>query len=105
MITAIRTSRIEWNGIDLEIRYEPSWSPAMDSVYGCSVAHIEVQSVRPERAKLPVTQTGYRSHFVADAEVVEAGGAIAYVRAWLDHAAQDPAWKEAQDEARQLSLL
>lgn len=105
MISTIHVSRIDWQGITIEISYEPSWSPAMDSCYGRQMAHLQLQAVAPENAMLPVTETGYRSHFVPHAEVIEAGGAIAYVRDWLDDAAQSPAWKDAQDRARQLALF
>lgn len=105
MISKIHVSRIEWNDITVEIRYEPSWSPAMDSCYGRQMAHIQLQSVAPENAKLPVTDTGYRSHFIANDEVIAAGGAVQYVRAWLDDAAHAPAWKDEQEKARQFALF
>jgi hypothetical protein len=105
MISKIQVSRIDWHGITVEIRYEPSWSPAMDSCYGRSMAHIELHVIDPACAKLPVTDTGYRSHFIPNDIVIEAGGAIHYVRAWLDDEAQTPAWKDAQEAARQFALF
>lgn len=81
MIPSIHVSRIDWQGATVEIRYEPSYSPAMDSCYGRSMAHIELHVISPDGAKLPVTDTGYRSHFVPNSAVIEAGGAISYVRA------------------------
>jgi hypothetical protein len=50
---------------------------------------------------LPFTETGYRSHFLGPGIVEEAGGPAAYVRAWLDHAAQSPKWRKQQTAARQ----
>lgn len=105
MISKIQVTRIDWQGITVEIRYERSWSPAMDSCYGRQMAHIQLQTIAPENAKLPVTDTGYRSHFITNDDVIDAGGAVHYVRAWLDAAAQSPAWKDAQEKARQFALF
>ena len=105
MISKIQVTRIDWQGITVEVRYEPAWMSAGDSCYGWSMAHIELHVIDPARAKLPVTDTGYKSHFVANDIVLEAGGAVHYVRAWLDHEAQSPAWKAEQEAARQFVLL
>ena len=43
--------RLTWRGIEIEARYQPS--------YWQTIAHLEIESVRPERAPLPVTETGY----------------------------------------------
>jgi hypothetical protein len=98
------TYRIDWNSIEVEIAHEPCWMD-LQEFYGSPLAHIEVRSVKPKSAKLPVTETGYRSHFVPNAAIIEAGGPIEYACAWLDAAAQSPAWKDAQERDRQLVLL
>ena len=54
---------------------------------------------------LPVTETGYRSHFLPAATVEEFGGPESYVSAWLDHEAKSPDWKKRKDAARQMSLF
>ena len=43
----IETFRIDWNGIAIEIRYEPHWL-GMD--IGFDTAHLEIESIAPERA-------------------------------------------------------
>jgi uncharacterized membrane-anchored protein len=53
---------------------------------------LEVRVIEPERAPLPITDTGYRSHFLLAGIVEEAGGPAAYVRCWLDEAARHPRW-------------
>ena len=55
----IETYQIEWRGIAIEIRYAPSWSNAYLEVYGEPLAHLEVDSIEPVRAELPITETGY----------------------------------------------
>lgn len=95
--------RFEWDGILLEVRYVPVWLPA--SIYGEDVAHLEVRSVYPTAAPLPITETGYRSHFLAASIVTAAGGPIPYLDIWLTEASQTPEWRALQDAARQLPLF
>lgn len=55
--------------------------------------HIEIESIKPTRAPLPVTETGYRSHFISALELINAGGPVAFVRAWLDQMAMSKEWR------------
>lgn len=105
MISRVFVQRIDWRGITVEISYEPEWMGGLAEAYGEPLAHLQVRSVSPERAALPVTETGYRSAFIAGSVITLEGGPVAFVREWLDEAANDPAWKRAQDEARQLVLF
>ena len=105
MISRIFTQRIDWRGITVEISYEPEWLGGLAEAFGEPLAHLQVRSVSPARAAVPVTETGYRSAFIAGSVITLEGGPVAFVRDWLDEAANDPAWKSAQDEARQLALF
>lgn len=95
----------EWRGIAVSVAYEAAWLQTEPVRDGFTTAHLQVESVRPERAPLPITETGYRSLFLAREEVDEAGGPVAYVLAWLDHAAADPKWQAAELRRGQLSLF
>lgn len=77
--------QIEWNGIEIGIKYEPMlWNVT---------SHLEVQSLMPERAPLPITETGYRSHFMPIGTVeAEYASPFDFVRAWLDHEARSNDW-------------
>ncbi|MCR2832404.1 hypothetical protein [Parerythrobacter lacustris] len=101
----IETVQIEWQGILIEVRYAPYWLGSSDDGDACSVAHLELESLRPERAPLPVTGTGYRSHFTSCAEVEANGGAASFVQHWLDHEAKSSAWKAQAVPSRQMSLF
>lgn len=67
--------------------------------------HIEVTVKAPSGAVLPITETGYRSHFLAATEVIAAGGPVRYVLAWLDREAQTKRWQKAEFRWRQLHVF
>lgn len=89
---------IQWQGMAVSIRHVANWS-------GTGFDHIEVRSITPERAPLPITETGYRSHFLHGEDLASHGGAVAFVTQWLDHEARGAAWKEHLRSAAQLSLF
>ncbi len=90
--------RFRWQGIEIEARYWPcKWGVT---------AHLEIESMALERAPLPITNTGYRSHFHAPGTVEAAGGdVVAQVIAWLDREAASPEWRAQVDASGQLSLF
>ena len=91
---------IEWEGIAVLVKWCPRYFCVKD-IY--QIAHLEIHAAN--RAPLPITETGYKSHFI-DKETVEAlGGPVAYARAWLDEAAASPEWKAKAQASRQLSLF
>jgi hypothetical protein len=91
-------SRLTWQGFTMTIRYDPASF--------ADHAHIQLQVIAPERnAPLPVTETGYRSHFVRPEVVEAAGGPTAYVRVWLEEASRSPSWRARLNQWRQLSLF
>src|SRR5687767_9117984 len=88
-----------WRGIAVEITYDPDWL-GIDQT-----AHFDIRVVTPEDARLPITETGYRSHFASPAVVAAAGGPVAFVTAWLDAAAEESAWQKLEEASRQLTLF
>lgn len=93
------THKFTWEGIEIELTYVPE-------EYGGAIAHLEVRSISPERAPLPITETGYRSHYhpVGTVEAGE-GTLVEQVTAWLDEEAKSKAWKNYLVESRQLCLF
>lgn len=90
------TSRVVWRSIMVEITYRTRrWKSDFD--------HIELRS--EEGGIIPVTETGYRSHFLPAGIVQENGGPESYVLAWLDHEAENPDWKKREEASRQMSLF
>lgn len=98
------TTVIDWQGIKIEVRYEPYWLSTPDHADDDN-AYLEIVSQQPAREPLPITETGYRSHFTTRAEIDSHGGPVAFVQQWLDAGAATPAWRMQQAAARQMSLF
>lgn len=83
-----------WRGIRIEVIYCPlKWGMS---------AHLQIRSIEPEGAPLPITETGYRSHFHTPGTVEANGGdVLAQVRAWLDEEAKSKRWRELDAASRQ----
>jgi hypothetical protein len=94
----IITTVIDWQGIALSVSFEAEWLGA-----GACIAHLQVETAR--RDALPITRTGYLSHFLPLGEVEAAGGPAAYVRAWLDQEASCEEWRSHLDKVRQGTLF
>jgi hypothetical protein len=99
----IETFRTDWNGISIEIRWESNWLNLTSSGY--DTAHLEIESIAPDRAHLPITETGYRSHFTSPETVAAYGGPVAFVEAWLETESQAPGWRREERERQQLTLF
>lgn len=82
----METHNITWRGIEIEITFTPEKFGMVD--------HIELKA--EGRHPLPVTETGYRSHFMPSGTVKAHGGAVAFVIAWLEHEAKCTRWSGAQ---------
>lgn len=93
-----QTYRFHWRSVEIEVIYTPlKWGV---------IAHLEVRSIRPERARLPITETGYRSHFHAPGTIEALGGdVVAQVIAWLNEEARKPDWQRYADASRQGELF
>lgn len=93
-----QTYRFAWQGIEVEAVYTPlKWGVT---------AHLEIRSIKPEGARLPITETGYRSHFHQPGTVEASGGdVVAQVVAWLDEEAAKPKWLKHVEAARQGDLF
>lgn len=83
-----------WQGRMIEVSYDPDW-------LGGTAQHLELRSIRP----LPVTETGYRSRFLTTDLVMSAKELEAFVKAWLDDAADDKDWRKREERDRQGELF
>jgi hypothetical protein len=93
-----QTHHITWQGIEIEAIYTPcKWGV---------IAHLEIRSINPPDAPLPISKTGYLSHFHPCGTVEANGGdVVAQVTAWLDEAAAKPEWLRHLETSRQGELF
>ena len=89
---------LTWRRIEIPVTYDPlKWG---------TIAHLEIRSIRPLRAALPITATGYRSHFMQPGTLEALGGdVVAQVAAWLDAEAAKRGWQEYWEASRQGDLF
>ncbi|SMX33393.1 hypothetical protein [Maliponia aquimaris] len=97
MIPALpyRELSLHWQGQPLALRYTSVWFAAGNY----RAAHLEIRCASP----LPFTQTGYSSDFLRNPP--EEFDPLAFVAAWLEDAAGDPAWQAQQERDRQGCLF
>ncbi|NRB46246.1 MAG: hypothetical protein HRU41_01135 [Saprospiraceae bacterium] len=79
---SIRTLSITWNNRVIEITYNNDWSKAHREAYGHSMAHLEIKS--QDDQPLPISETGYRSHFTPTYVIEKHRGVEEFVRDWLN---------------------
>ena len=85
---------IEWRSIVIELRLTPNWMNGL-------AHHLELRASEP----LPITETGYRSHFLATSDSADLDEVIAFILSWLDDAAEDKSWQDCQERRRQGDLF
>ena len=97
---AYQIYKLVWQGIEIEARYEP-----ID--FHNVIAHLEIETINPPKVRLPITETGYKSHFhpIGTIEKLYNGDVVAYVTAWLDDKANDKNWKQYVENSRQGKLF
>jgi len=95
-----QTYRLTWNNIEIEARYDPAYATGI-------IAHLELEAINPKRAHLPMTETGYRSHFhtVGTIEGDFDGDVVECVIHWLNEEANSKSWQSYIEESRQGSLF
>jgi hypothetical protein len=98
-------------------RYEIDWrDPVTDETVRLKITHsrdylgqgqdhVEVESIAPAKAPLPITETGYRSNFIASLELMNDGGPVTFVTAWLDCEARGKDWQKVIARKRQRDLF
>jgi len=95
-----QTYILNWRGIEIETRYVPR-------DFGGAIAHLELKSINPPKARIPMTETGYRSHFhpVGTIERDFGGDVVACVLDWLNAEAKSKKWRDYVENSKQLMLF
>lgn len=92
--------RFIWQGIEIEATYTPR-------DYCGVIAHLGIRSIVPKGAPLPITSTGYLSHFHRIGTIEARGGdVVAQVTAWLnEEAATNREWFAHVEASRRGDLF
>ena len=87
-----------WQEIEIELTYWPlKWN---------AISHLEIRSIEPERAPLPITETGYKSHFFQPDSVEFVNGSLVEtVEQLLDDEAKSKEWLDYVQASRQGELF
>jgi len=96
------TYQLNWDGIDIEIRWARHWLDFDDET---SMGHLEICSIGPEKHPLPMTETGYLSRFFSADYFDWFGGPLLYVELWLSHEGRSKAWIDCKARFQQLALF
>jgi hypothetical protein len=67
--------------------------------------HIEVRTIEPLEAPIPITDTGYKSIFIPEPELTQYGGAVKYIMACIESESKTKEWKSNVENQRQLMLF
>ena len=88
------TFTLVWCEREVEVSVQANW-------LNTGHWHIELRCVE----RLPVTETGYRSHFAPEGVPSAQDDVRMYVLEWLDTSAQDPSWQRYVEDSKQLKLF
>lgn len=99
---SIQTYRFAWydglQNIEIEVVYYPlKWGV---------ISYFEIQSINPEREPLPITETGYLSHFFhPDSADFSKCGVVEFIKDWLNQETAKPHWRDHIENSRQYQLF
>ena len=110
------STRGQWQHVAFRVRHTPDYL-----IKGTD--HLELLVIKPRcqgrasstqlqarassttREALPITETGYLSHFVYGREVPNAKAALAFFLDWIAREAKSKRWQKADNKRRQLDLF
>jgi hypothetical protein len=90
--------RFTWHGIEMSATHSPDYISA-------GWSHLELRVLKPKGRPVPITDTGYLSHFLDEDDLKAAGGPAAFFLAWLEREASSKAYKLALARWQQLDLF
>ena len=98
--------QLHWRGIKIAVsqRARP-FGGAFKKNYGHDLIHVEIKSVSPERAPLPITETGYKSLWIIDENLEQFGDAATCAEWLLNEAAKSQEWQAIEEKAAQFDLF
>jgi hypothetical protein len=92
------TTKLVWRDVTCRVKHTPNYLSK-------GWSHIEIIVVSPKKAPLPITETGYRSHFLDENLLKKAGGPATFFLDWIEREAATKAWAKAEFKWRQGDLF
>ena len=92
------TYKLAWRHVTCRVRHTPNYISK-------GWSHIEIIVVTPKGAPLPITQTGYLSHFLYEEHLATAGGPVAFFLDRIEREARTKQWAKAEFNWRQGELF
>lgn len=87
-----------WRHLRCKVLETPHWG-----VHGSTFLRLDI--IAPRDTPVPITTTGSLAHGIAPDELAAAGGAVAFLTAWMDREAKGKAYQRAEFLWRQGDLL
>lgn len=92
------TAKLVWRDVTCRVRHTPHYLSK-------GWSHIEIVVVSPKKAPLPITETGYLSHFLDEKLLKKAGGPVTFFLDWIEREAATKAWANTEFNWRQGDLF
>ncbi|MGQ0674379.1 MAG: hypothetical protein ACT4N2_16090 [Hyphomicrobium sp.] len=92
------TTKLVWRDVTCRVRHTPNYLSK-------GWSHIEIIVASPKNAPLPITETGYRSHFLDEDLLKKAGGPVIFFLDWIEREAATKTWAKTEFKWRQGDLF
>lgn len=92
------TERFTWRGIEMTATHSRDY-------ISTGWSHLELRVVKPKGKPVPITDTGYLSHFLDEDTLAAAGGPAALFLAWIEREATSKAYAKTLARWQQLDLF
>lgn len=76
-----------------------------ENVFEAGWTQLELTVVKPKKAPLPLTDTGYFCHYLDAETLARAGGPVQLFTDWLDREAATRKWRDTEFRWRQFDLF
>ena len=92
------THKLVWRHVTCRVRHTPNYISK-------GWSHIEIIVLKPKGAPIPITSTGYLSHFLDAEMLAAAGGPVRFFLDWIERESRTRQWAKAEYKWRQLELF
>lgn len=90
--------KFTWRGIEMSATHSPNF-------ISTGWSHLEMRVLKTKGKPVPITDTGYLSHFLDENDVKAAGGPAAFFLAWLERESSSKAYAKSLARWQQLDLF